>query len=314
MLTCVKRDGTVTKYDESKICQAMIQAGVEPEIAAKLAADVTRMARPPLNVTILGNLTEETMMRAGLYNACRRYIEYRASRRVERQKRATITGGIDESLKHIKASTLSMLRGAATNPASIRTAIERIEPDCSDLVLSGRFIPDDVIIMEGRYNGPYRVTIPAMIQEQLHVLTYTNKFALYVNWNDSPDSFRNVFEMACLYTGCLIREGRFGGMLDMSKIPLPELAETALRAARFLESWEGASGPGVIIPPGMDHHVIHRIITKVIPNWVPTAIYGKQDDIWEDTPYRGGCPSCGGVLIRTESCMSCSCGWSACST
>ena len=306
-----KRDGSVDRYDESKVRLAAIQAGVSPEDAAAIAAEVTCMARPPLTVARVGDLTEEAMLRAGLHEACRRYIEYRAGRRLERQRRAGITGGVDEALKHMRPPTLKMLREADPD---IRVAISRIRPECSELVLSGRFIPDDVIVMEGEPGGPYRITMPHSIPGQLDMMWHASKYAIYVDWNRTPVPFRDAFGAVCSYTGCRIRTGRFGGMLDMSRIPMGELAETAKRVAAVLECWEGASGPGVIIPPGVDHQTVHDILYRAIPDLVPTAIYGRRDNIWGDAPYRGGCPQCGGDVVRTESCVSCACGWSACST
>ena len=240
------------------------------------------------------------MMRAGLHKACRLYIEYRSKRRQERMRRAGVTGGvIDETLKHVRPSTLEMLRDADPD---IHRAISRIKPECSDLILSGRFIPDDVIIMEGSPSGPYRITMPHAKADQLDVMRHASRYALYVDWNRTPQTFRDAFRAVCVHTGCRIREGRFGGMLDMSRIPLAELAETAKRAAGVLSAWEGASGPGVIIPPGMNHHAIHDILYGAIPDLAPTAVWGKRDDVWGETPYRGGCPECGGEVVRTESC------------
>ncbi len=306
-----KRDGTRAIYDESKVRLAAERAGVGTGDAAAIAAGVTRRTRQPLTVAKVGDLTEEAMLRAGLHGACRRYIEYRAGRRLERQRRAGITGGvIDESLKRMRPSTLKTLRDADPD---IHKAIARIEPKCGELVLSGRFIPDDIIIMEGQPAGAYRIVMPHAIDLQLDVMRHASKYAVYVDWNRTPIPFRAAFRAVCSYTGCKIREGRFGGMLDMSRIPMCELAETAKQAAAVLERWEGASGPGVIIPPGMDHRAIHDTLYEAIPNLEPTAIYGRRDDVWGDTPYRGGCPQCGGELVRTESCVSCACGWSACS-
>ena len=306
-----KRDGSVTEYDESKVRLATMHAGVGPDDAVVLAAEVTRRARRPLTVTKVGDLTEEVMLEAGHHEACRKYIEYRAGRRLERERRAGITGGVDETLKRIRPSTLKMLREADHD---IHKAISRIQPECSELVLSGRWIPDDILVMEGYPAGPYRLVMPHGRDDQLEVLKHAGKFAVYVDWNRTPQTFRDAFMAVCSHTGCRVREGRFGGMLDMSRIPLTELAETARQAADVLAAWEGASGPGVIIPPGMDHKKIHDILYKEIPDLEPTAIYGKRDGIWGETPYRGGCPECGGEVIRTESCSSCSCGWTACST
>ena len=305
-----KRDGSVAEYDESKVRLAVMHAGVGPEDAAKLAAEVTRRARPPLTVSKVGDLTEEAMLKAGHHKSCRLYIEHRAKRRLERERRAGITGGVDETLKHMRPSTLKTLREADPD---IHRAISRIKPECSELVLSGRFIPDDLLIMEGEPHGPYKMVMPHSTADQLGVMRHASKYAVYIEWNRTPQTFRDAFRAVCAHTGCRVREGRFGGMLDMSRISMEELAGTA-RAAAVLECWEGASGPGVIIPPGMDHKKIHGILYGAIPNLEPTAIYGKLDKIWGDTPYRGGCPECGGEVVRTESCVSCACGWSACST
>lgn len=307
-----KRDGAHVDYDESKVLAAVMGAGVPKKAAAEISAEVTRTARRPLTVAKVGDLTEAAMMRAGLHKACRSYIEYRSQRRRERIERAGVTGGIDETLKHVRASTLRTLRDADPD---IHAAISQIQPECGDLILSGRFIPDDIIIMDGKPSGPYHIMMPHGVADQLEVMKHASKYAIYVDWNRTPQTFRDAFRAVCAHTGCRIREGRFGGMLDMSRIPLTELADTAKRAAAVLEQWEGASGPGVMIPPGMNHSAIHDILYDAIPGLVPTAIYGKLDPVWGDTPYRGGCPECGGELVRTESCVSCQqCGWSACST
>lgn len=309
-MNVLKRDGSITTYDESKVRMAVMSAGVPSKEAAMICAEVTRRARPPLTVTRIGDLVEDAMLRAGLHDACRRYIKYRAERRLERQARAGVTGGIDESLKYMRPGTLKMLREA---DADIHKAIEKIRPECSGIILSGRFIPDDIIVHEGTPSNPYHIVMPHTIPDQLHAMRHTSKYAIYVEWNRTPQTFRDAFRSVCKYTGCHIRQGRFGGMLDMSRIPISDLAETAMQAAAVLERWEGASGPGVIIPPGMDHHTIHDILYDTIPDLEPTAIYGKRDKIWGNTPYRGGCPECGGETIQTESCVSCPCGWSACS-
>lgn len=307
-----KRDGTTAEYDEQKVMAAVVAAGVPAAKALGIAAEVTRTARRPLNVAKIGDLTETAMLRAGLHKECRLYIEYRTQRRMERMRRAGVTGGvIDETLKHIKPSTLKTLRDA---DADIHAAIDRIRPECGDLIRSGRFIPDDVIIMEGSPSGPYRVVMPHAVSDQLDAMRHASRYAIYVDWNRTPQAFRAAFRAVCGYTGCRIREERFGGMLDMSCIPLAELADTAVRAAEVLGAWEGASGPGVIIPPGMDHEKIHDILYGAIPGLVPTAIWGRRDAVWGDTPYRGGCPECGDEVVHTESCASCRCGWSACTT
>lgn len=306
-----KRDGSFAIYDASKVKMAVMHAGVGAAAAEKLAAEVTKSARPPLTVAKVGDLTETAMLRAGHHQACRRYMEYRAQRRLERQKRAGVTGGTDETLKHLRLSTLKMLR---ESDPDIHKAIAKIRPECGDIILSGRFIPDDIIVMEGEPSGPYHLVMPHGVADQLAMMQHTSKYAIYVDWNRTPQTFRDAFRTVCSHTGCRVREGRFGGMLDMSRIPVTELAATARKAADMLAAWEGASGPGVIIPPGMDHKVIHGILHKEIPDLTPTAIYGKRDKIWGDVPYRGGCPECGGEVVRTESCSSCSCGWSACST
>lgn len=308
-----KRDGTHAEYDESKVRAAVAAAGVPAKTAAQIASDVTAAARRrPLTVAKVGDLIETMMLRAGLHTQCRRFIEYRAQRRLERKSRASVTGGvIDETLKRMRPSTLKMLREADPD---IHAAVARIQPECSELVMSGRFIPDDLLVMEGKPAGPYHITMPHGKAEQLAVLAHASKYAIYVDWNRTQQTFRDAFAAVCAHTGCRIRDGRFGGMLDMSRIPMGELAETTKKAAAVLEQWEGASGPGVIIPPGMDHTTIHDILYEAIPDLVPTAIYGKQDPIWEDTPYRGGCPQCGDELMRMESCVVCSCGWSACTT
>ena len=306
-----KREGSVSTYDESKVRLAVMHAGAGADEAASLAAEVTRRARPPLDVTKIGDITEEVMLKAGLHDQCRRYIEYRAKRRMERQERAVITGGVDEALKHIRPGTLKMLRDADHD---IHKAIARIEPECGKLILSGRFIPDDLLVMEGKPAGPYRLVMPHGRDDQLAVMRHAGRYAVYVDWNRTQQSFRDAFRAVCAHTGCLVREGRFGGMLDMSRIPITELAETARQAADVLSAWEGASGPGVIIPPGMDHKKIHDVLYRELPDLEPTGIYGKRDAVWDGTPYRGGCPACGREVVRTESCSSCSCGWSACST
>lgn len=306
-----KRDGSYAEYDESKVVQAVMCTGVGPRKAAELARGVTRRLRRPLTVSRVGDLTEDAMLKAGLYHECRQYIEYRTKRRLEREKRAIITGGVDENLKYLRASTLKVLRAAGSD---ISHTIRSIRPKCDELILSGMFIPDDIIIHERVPSGPYRITMPHSIKDQLHTIQYANKYAVYVDWNRTPQKFRELFHFTCAYTGCLIREGRFGGMLDMSRIPLDVLGDVCKRAAEFLSAWEGASGPGVIIPPGMDHKTIHDVLYEAVPDLEPTGIYGKRDDVWGDVPYRSGCPVCGGKLYRTESCVSCACGWSACST
>ena len=307
-----KRDGTYAEYDESKVCAAVVCAGVQAEAATGIAAEVTRSARSPLTVAKVGDLTETAMLRAGLHRECRRYIAYRAQRRQERMQRASVTGGvIDERLKHMRPSTLRMLRDADPD---IHRAISNIKPECSDLVLSGRFIPDDILVMEGTPSGPYHIVMPHARADQLDVMRHALRYALYVDWNRTPQTFRDAFRAVCAHTGCRIREGRFGGMLDMARIPLAELADTARRVADVLSAWDGASGPGVIIPPGMDHRAIHDTLYEAIPDLVPTAVWGKREDIWGETPYRGGCPACGDEVVHTESCSSCRCGWSSCST
>lgn len=307
-----KRDGTYVEYNEDKVRAAVIGAGLGAKAAARIAAEVTKSARRPLTVARVGDLTETALMRGKFHKACRAYIEYRAQRRHERMQRAGVTGGVvDETLKHMRPSTLAMLRDA--NP-DMHAAIARIEPECGDLILSGKFIPDDVIVMEGAPNGPYRITMPHGVADQLDAMRHASKYAVYVDWNRTPQTFRDAFRAVCAHTGCRIREGRYGGMLDMTRIPLAELADTARRAAAVLERWEGASGPGVIIPPGMEHGPIRDILYETIPDLVPTGIWGKLDPVWGDTPHRGGCPQCGGEVVRTESCVSCQCGWSACST
>ncbi|MBI1657538.1 MAG: hypothetical protein IS632_02015 [Thaumarchaeota archaeon] len=184
------------------------------------------------------------------------------------------------------------------------------------MILTGRFIPDDAIIMGGQLAGAYRIVMPHAINFQLGMMRHASKYAVNVDWNRIPIPFQDAFRVVCSYTGCNIREGRFGGMLDMPHIPICELAETAKQAAAVLEMWEGASDPGIIIPPGIDHRAIHDTLYKTMPDLEPTALYGRHDDIWGDAPYRGGCPQCGGEVVRTESCVSCvscACSWSACS-
>lgn len=142
--------------------------------------------------------------------------------------------------------------------------------------------------------------MPHSVSAQLDTMRHASKYAVYVDWNRTPIQFRDAFAAVCSYTGCKIRGGRFGGMLDMSRIPMCELAETAKKAAAVLERGEGASGPGIIIPPGMDHRAIHDTLYEAVSDLAPTAICGRRDDVWGDTPYRGGCPQCGGDLVRTE--------------
>lgn len=89
--------------------------------------------------------------------------------------RASIVGGVDESLKRVKSSTQGMLRKADSD---IHGATPHIMPERSDLVLVGRFVPDDVIIMEGTPAGPYHIAVPDGMAGQLDVLQHTSRYAL----------------------------------------------------------------------------------------------------------------------------------------
>ena len=306
-----KRDGRFVPYDESNVKLAMIHAGVEQNIATKLAKKITKLLKPPLTVKKIGDLIEDLMLQNKLHGECKKFILYRASRRAEREKRSNIIGKNNEKYKHMRPSTLRVIREIGED---VNQIIENIKPDCSNLILSGKFIPDDIIIHEGTPNGPYQITIPHSIKEQLSILQHLNKYAIYVDWNRAKMSFRDTFKNVCDYTGCQIREGRYGGMLDMRKISLSELPEIIKQSNDFLSEWPGAANPGIIIPPGMNHKKIHTIIHNIIPDYIPTAIQGKKDKIWGEVPFRGSCPECGGNLIYSESCMSCVCGWSACSS
>lgn len=138
MMKIQKRDGSYAEYDESKVVQAVMKDRVGPRKAAELARGVTRRLRRPLTVSKVGDLTEDAMLKAGLYAECRQYIEHRTKRRLEREKRAIITGGVDENLKYLRASTLKVLRAAGSD---ISHTICSIRPKCEELMLSGLSLP-----------------------------------------------------------------------------------------------------------------------------------------------------------------------------
>ncbi|GAB1488138.1 ribonucleoside triphosphate reductase [Opitutaceae bacterium] len=98
-LTVVKRDGRLVAFDESKIRQALLQAGLATQaynetVAARLAADVTarlleRVVNETVGIETIQDEVERALLHAGYLATARAYIVYREKRKAARADQRT---------------------------------------------------------------------------------------------------------------------------------------------------------------------------------------------------------------------------------
>ncbi|HEY0966116.1 MAG TPA: ribonucleoside triphosphate reductase [Opitutaceae bacterium] len=98
-LTVVKRDGRLVAFDERKIRQALLQAGLATQafdeiVAARLAADVTarlleRVTNEAVGIETIQDEVERALLHAGHLATARAYIVYREKRKAARADRRT---------------------------------------------------------------------------------------------------------------------------------------------------------------------------------------------------------------------------------
>jgi anaerobic ribonucleoside-triphosphate reductase len=98
-LTVVKRDGRLVSFDENKIRQALLRAGLATQVfnetvAARLAADVTarlleRITSETVGIETIQDEVERALLHAGFLVTARAYIVYREKRRAARADQRT---------------------------------------------------------------------------------------------------------------------------------------------------------------------------------------------------------------------------------
>lgn len=94
-ITVIKRDGSHTDYDKNKIQQAMLQASKRTtyndiiklmDISDDIHLQILKLKKQNIKIDEIQELVERNLIRYGLEDVAREYIEYRTKRDIERSK------------------------------------------------------------------------------------------------------------------------------------------------------------------------------------------------------------------------------------